>query len=131
MARQYLDDVRMAISDVQYLQEKLNRSEEKGDKITIKALYLALAGMSDQLSREQNNQFGHILNSPFAEVGHGAAACSIMPCRLLPPRRCIACCPAVTAVLVPAAQHVPRQATLHVHAHAGMLGTMWHMCRGS
>lgn len=83
MARQYLDDVRMAISDVQYMQEKLNRSEEKGDKITIKALYLALAGMSEQLTREQNSQFGHILNSPFAEVGPAAAACSTMCCCLL------------------------------------------------
>jgi hypothetical protein len=71
-ARKYLEDVKLAIADVQYMQEKLNRADEKSDKINIKAVYLALAGMDAALSREQRSQFSEVLDSPFVQVGAGA-----------------------------------------------------------
>ena len=63
--REQLDDVRVALSDVQYTQEKLHRSDDKVERIAIPAKILALAALPEFLTREQRNTYHHLITSQF------------------------------------------------------------------
>jgi hypothetical protein len=59
------DSVKMAIDDVQYMAEKIRRTEEDKESVPLNAEVLALADMTEHLSSEQKKRYADIIHTPY------------------------------------------------------------------
>ena len=68
--RKVYEQVKMAIDDVQYVQEKLKRKDDPSDsaaagKVPLPAETLALAGMTDLLSGDLRRKYADLVTIPY------------------------------------------------------------------
>lgn len=62
--RNLLEAVNMALFEIRYQQEKMDRDGQKGEKAMVRAAYIAAAGLPHHLSREQQATFSSVISSP-------------------------------------------------------------------